>query len=326
MGGPDAVTTDAHPRNGSRHRQGSGSARRGDARAEREALLHARARRCRRSLPVAPPHGGLETPYQRGSPSLRRWAGNRLQADASFLRRLVTTREPLSYHGRMTRLSTMLRSVGLGRPLAGTARERRLIARSGLFDTSYYLMNCADVQAAGADPLRHFCDYGWRENRRPNLFFDPDWYRSRYLANSDENPLVHYLGGGESAGCRPVPFFDPAWYRSAYHLGVEVSPLAHFFAHRRSWQVAPNPHFDLAFYLALHAQEIGRNRDPFMHHVRNGAVGRDLDPSPSFQAAVYRRAVMVGDARIWSGLIAHEMHVPLVHFLDASCPPPAPQP
>ena len=226
----------------------------------------------------------------------------------------------------MTQLLAILRSLPLVRSRDQVARECRLIASSGLFDLTYYLMNGADVQAAGADPLRHFRDYGWRENRRPNLFFDPGWYRSRYGTGSDENPLLNYILEGERAGCRPVPFFDPAWYGAVYRLAAGASPLRHYLAHRRSQQVAPNPMFDVAFYLARHGTEIGRNRDPFMHHLRNGAMGRDLDPSPHFQAAAYRDTVMAGDRRAWTGLIAHEMRVPLVHFLDASGRPLGPQP
>ena len=49
--------------------------------------------------------------------------------------------------------------------------DQRLIAASGLFDVSYYLINGVDVAAAGADPVAHFCQHGWREGRRPNLYF-----------------------------------------------------------------------------------------------------------------------------------------------------------
>ena len=212
----------------------------------------------------------------------------------------------------------------LRKSLRGTAaRHLKLVAASGLFDVSYYVMNGADVEAAGVDPLRHFCADGWRENRRPNLCFDPGWYSSRYATVFPEglNPLVHYITEGEHAGCRPIPFFEPAWYGTAYELTEGTSPLAHYLQHRRSQQVAPNPHFDLAFYLTRHGGEIGPNRDPFMHHVRNGAAGRDLDPSPHFRAANYRREVMAGDTRTWTNLLAHEMRVPLVHYLDASAPP-----
>jgi hypothetical protein len=40
---------------------------------------------------------------------------------------------------------------------------------SGLFDAAWYLLENSDVRASGLDPLSHFCRYGWREGRRPNL-------------------------------------------------------------------------------------------------------------------------------------------------------------
>lgn len=200
--------------------------------------------------------------------------------------------------------------------------EARAIARSGLFDPSYYLINGSDVMAAGADPLRHFCRHGWREGRRPNLFFDPTWYCDRYLGGIGPgvNPLVQYIRRGERAGCRPICFFDPAWYRATYALARRVSPLAHYLEHRRSQRVAPNAWFDLGFYLGRHGDEIGTNRDPFMHHVRNGAALRDLDPSPAFDAARYRREVMTADTKERVGLASHEMRVPLIHYLEGSAP------
>ena len=172
----------------------------------------------------------------------------------------------------------------LVRPRNADKTDQRLIAASGLFDASYYLMNGADVAAAGAEPIEHFYAHGWQEGRRPNLFFDPDWYRSRYLSaeRPDYNPLSHYIRQGERDGCKPICFFDPAWYRRAYDLRPDHSPLVHYLAHRRTQRFAPNPDFDIAFYLDRHRDEIGTNRDPFMHHIRNGAALRDLAPLTFF--------------------------------------------
>lgn len=195
--------------------------------------------------------------------------------------------------------------------------DRRLIAESGLFDESFYFVEGPDVREAGADALEHFCIYGWREGRRPNLYFDPAWYRDVYFRRSeaDRNPLVDYISAGEAAGRRPIASFDPAWYRGTYRLPAYVAPLRHFLEHRRSQRFSPNPLFDLAFYLARHGAEIGPNRDPFAHLIRCGA-GRDLDPSPGFDSGAYRAASMppLDDA---PGLSAHERRVPLIHHLDA---------
>jgi len=194
-----------------------------------------------------------------------------------------------------------------------------IIATSGLFDVSLYVIESPDVREAGNDPVEHFCLYGWREGRRPNLYFDPLWYQDRYLPGSDQNPLAHYVRTGEAMGFRPISYFDPIWYTQAYGLERGASALAHYLAHRRSQQLAPNPHFDLAFYLDRHREEIGPNRDPFAHLLRCGAE-RDLDPSPAFDAAAYRRDVMASakTSIARTAWAAADLRVPLVHFLDAS--------
>ncbi|MGB5161230.1 MAG: hypothetical protein WBO69_13200 [Thermoanaerobaculia bacterium] len=79
------------------------------------------------------------------------------------------------------------------------------VARSGLFDSGYYLRTNPDVRAKGFDPLEHFLEVGAWEGKRPNPDFDPDSYRKQYLAvtDSEVNPLVHYILAEEArAGIR----------------------------------------------------------------------------------------------------------------------------
>lgn len=203
------------------------------------------------------------------------------------------------------------------------AAEVDLIASSGLFDVSYYLLNGDDVATAKAPPVEHFCVFGWREGRRPNHFFDPHWYCDRYLGGREtaSNPLAHYIKLGEALGCWPINFFDPGWYRIEYQLPAGASPLRHYLTHRRSQRFSPNRWFDLHFYLEHHRHDIGPNRDPFMHFVRYGAAMKDFDPSPEFDSAKYRRDVMSFDRKVRTGLISHEMRVPLIHYLDGLIAP-----
>jgi CDP-glycerol glycerophosphotransferase (TagB/SpsB family) len=85
--------------------------------------------------------------------------------------------------------------------------EIDLLAGSGLFDADYYVENNPDVARAGIDPLRHFCEHGWRELRKPNRNFDVWWYWASYLdpASDSINPLVHYARSGLSIGLRTRP-------------------------------------------------------------------------------------------------------------------------
>ncbi|WP_089504154.1 hypothetical protein [Methylobacterium indicum] len=196
------------------------------------------------------------------------------------------------------------------------ASDDDLIARSGLFDVNHYLLESPDVVADGADPLEHFCRFGAREGRRPNLYCDPAWYAALYLGGNPEgvNPLCHYIRIGERSGYRPIPYFEPAWYARVYALRPGTSALRHYLTHRRSQLYAPNSRFDLAHYLARYGAEIGRNRDAFAHLLRHGAR-RDLASSADFDAAAYR--VRHGlPAQPASALIAdQEACNPLVHRL-----------
>lgn len=194
--------------------------------------------------------------------------------------------------------------------------DEALIADSGLVDANYYLLNGSDVHEAHLDPVLHFCRYGWREGRKPNLYFDTAWYcaTNPRIERLKLNPLVHYLRDGETAGRRPVPYFDPAWYRETYGVPASQSALAHFLQHRRHQRVSPTPLFDVAWYVSRHGEEIGPNRDPFMHYLHAGTYA-DIDPSPAFSAADYRQTHLGRRSRSFGQLATPEKDNALVRFL-----------
>ncbi len=85
---------------------------------------------------------------------------------------------------------------------AGSARKRRLIEASGLFNGEWYKSKYPDVPEGGYDPLDHYLRYGGREGRDPSERFST----SRYLrANPDVetsgmNALEHYVMNGRLEG------------------------------------------------------------------------------------------------------------------------------
>lgn len=95
----------------------------------------------------------------------------------------------------------------LGGPRARLRAEMRLVSASGLFDADYYREHNPGVVAKGLDPLRHFCEHGWRQLRKPRRDFDVWWYWSCHLdaARSVLNPLVHYALVGQLAGLSTQP-------------------------------------------------------------------------------------------------------------------------
>ena len=81
------------------------------------------------------------------------------------------------------------------------ARPAKDIRASGLFDDSFYLTEYPDIGAAGVDPLIHYIDYGAKEGRWPNAFFDPAHYAKQATdLKPGENPLLHYLRVGRARG------------------------------------------------------------------------------------------------------------------------------
>lgn len=77
-------------------------------------------------------------------------------------------------------------------------------AKLGLpgFDPAYYLTSYPDVEASGQDPLQHYLEHGWKENRDPSAGFSTSGYLN---ANPDvlaagQNPLLHFLNNGLSEG------------------------------------------------------------------------------------------------------------------------------
>jgi hypothetical protein len=196
--------------------------------------------------------------------------------------------------------------------------DARVIAESGIFDANYYLINGLDVHALGLEPIRHFCRYGWREGRSPNIYFAVRWYLQTNpgVAALGVNPVVHYLLDGEAAGRRPIVYFDPLWYRNTYRVPKKQSALAHYLAHRRSQRFAPNPEFDLAWYLRTYGAQVGRNRDPFSHYLMAGTYG-DVRPSPSFDWPGYRRRTRGRRTRHFPWTLNPSLDNPLIHKLHA---------
>ncbi|MDR3536243.1 MAG: hypothetical protein P4L71_07060 [Acetobacteraceae bacterium] len=191
-----------------------------------------------------------------------------------------------------------------------------IVATSGLIDPNYYLINASDVHAAEVDPAQHYCRYGWREGRKPSIYFDIEWYTRTNpdLARLRVNPLVHYVLVGEPADRRPVPFFEPGWYRRTYRVPPPQTALAHYLAHRRSQSVSPNHLFDVAWYVSAHAEVLGSNRDPFAHYLQEGTFA-DIDPSPNFDASGYRRTHLGRPSRSFRRLMTPDRDNPLVHRL-----------
>jgi len=88
-------------------------------------------------------------------------------------------------------------------------RQYRLIRKSGLFDTGYYVKQNQDIKESNVIPLMHYIKFGAKEGRNPNLLFDISYYLGKNpdVTESGINPLVHYLASGAAEGRDPHPLF-----------------------------------------------------------------------------------------------------------------------
>jgi GT2 family glycosyltransferase len=75
------------------------------------------------------------------------------------------------------------------------------------FSPLWYTNRYPDVKEAGADPLGHYLEYGWRAGRDPSGSFSTRWYLAQNpdVAETDLNPLIHFLRSGRSERRQPHP-------------------------------------------------------------------------------------------------------------------------
>ncbi len=80
---------------------------------------------------------------------------------------------------------------------AGLRRRKyaRLIRRSGVFNTHFYLSQCRDDPDAQKDPIAHYLVRGAAQGLEPNPLFDTSAYveQNPAAAAPGKNPLVHLL-------------------------------------------------------------------------------------------------------------------------------------
>src|SRR5882757_8026480 len=137
--------------------------------------------------------------------------------------------------------------------------------RTKLFDEAFYV---SQYGKRGDAPALEFYRDGYRQGRKPNPMFDPDWYLTTYpdVKAAGINPLFHYVAFGEAEGRLPCAHFEPEWYRQTYQVPAGVNALAHYLAHRFG-NVSPNRQFDVRRYKAKHP-EIGQSGlDAFQHFL-----------------------------------------------------------
>ncbi|MDC6721703.1 hypothetical protein, partial [Leclercia adecarboxylata] len=98
-------------------------------------------------------------------------------------------------------------------------QQYNIIKQSGLFDSEFYEKKYTDVSKRKLDPIRHFIRHGYKENRWPNEFFDPVYYKKAYSIEDGIIPLTHYIQTPQAILNRTSEKFDGSFY---YYLHDDV--------------------------------------------------------------------------------------------------------
>lgn len=141
--------------------------------------------------------------------------------------------EPLRYHLQVGRYKGNI-AFPLALEKSAEAHfvdQMQTIHASGLFDADWYGRNYCDLWHIHTDPLYHYVKTGWKQKRKPNIIFDPEWYSSAYAAEvEDQNPLLFYIEKGFNLGHNPSATFCSEKYlqENRNRMDKDAEPLAHY--------------------------------------------------------------------------------------------------
>lgn len=71
-----------------------------------------------------------------------------------------------------------------------------IIKDNNLFNHEYYLDKYEDIYKSGCDPLIHYIEHGFSENREMLPVYDFKDYINKTNISKDINPLIHYITNG----------------------------------------------------------------------------------------------------------------------------------
>lgn len=146
-------------------------------------------------------------PEQQSMPGTERLRDRLALAEQAVLRLPSTLAAPRRRSPLHRRLLGLVRAVLKGQLRRRLAENRDidLIARSGLFDGTFYYRRNPDVARARVDPLVHFVRFGAREGRDPCPGFETRHYLAANpdVARTGMNAFVHFIRHGLAEGRRP---------------------------------------------------------------------------------------------------------------------------
>ena len=190
-------------------------------------------------------------------------------------------------------------------PPAAVSDDVAALAASGLFDADYYLTTYPDLADADMSLFEHFFEFGYREGRKPNPYFDPVWYgqQNPEVGRDGMQPLLHFFLYGDREGQNPCPHFHTAWYRRRFGVDPDQNTLAHYLKNRFEIPLSPHEGFDADFYAARNPDVFEARVDMFDHFLHHG-YREARNPSPDFEIQYYTQRYLRGDTSV----------NPLIHY------------
>jgi GT2 family glycosyltransferase len=107
---------------------------------------------------------------------------------------------------------------------------------STLLDTKICCLDRPDIEDNYIRATEYYFSEAEKSGIRPNILFDPQWYRERYGVVSDvRGPLVDYILSGEKIGRCPSSLFHTNLYKTENNdvTLANISPLLHFIIRHR---------------------------------------------------------------------------------------------
>ncbi|AKF25718.1 hypothetical protein YH65_10220 [Sulfurovum lithotrophicum] len=185
---------------------------------------------------------------------------------------------------------------------------------SEYFDPEYYLQSNKDVREHGANPLEHYFVAGQKEDRAPNRWFFPEFYRSSNPDLEKEDDLfLHYLLHGWKEKRLPNPFATPSLYDEVTDLdGIKAYFTEEKMASLKKEQQKRAEHekrktekeakrlkqkekeagiiqkyFDPEYYLEVNKDVKEKGMDPLHHYLNSGGKEEYRIPNRWFAPAFY---------------------------------------
>jgi GT2 family glycosyltransferase len=218
----------------------------------------------------------------------------RLQGEINSLKERSTLRDLFSgntLHTAKRRVSALIRWIGtdpreMPKKIAGSAfllnRSYRVIARSNLFDSTFYRKQFKKSEKPARDPIHHYLTKGARNGLTPCALFDSEYYLDQYpdVARTAVNPLAHYLLCGAAEGRNPNRLFDSAYYLERYPDVVQagINPLVHYIQSGATEGRDPSRNFDTTYYFEQNPEVKASGQNPLAHYLETGSrEGRDAN-------------------------------------------------